>query len=559
MATTPLEHPARALEDTAQELGLSPRDWEPYGWDAAKITRDALRRSGAWGFSAPAPTWGRLVLVTAITPTPQGEGKTTTTIGLGDALRRLGIRTAVVLREPSLGPTLGQKGGGTGGGLAQVVPSHRINLHFTGDLHAVTAANNFLAALVDASLHFGNPHGLDPRRILWHRVLDMDDRALRHVVVGLGGVWGGVPREEEFLISAASEVMAILALARDDQDLRDRLGRVVVGLTSQGTPVTAHHLQAEEAMLALLADALRPNLVRTLEGTPALVHAGPFANLAHGTSSVLAARFALAQAQVVVTEAGFGSDLGLEKFVDLVVPQGGIAPQAVVLVATARALAHHGGQRGTEVPSLEAVRRGLANLDAHLNIVASVGVPTVVAVNRFAGDPEDAVTCILDHCRQRGVPAQVSEAYARGGEGALHLAREVLRALQSLSPTGPRPFYAPGTPVREALEAVAHRVYGARDVVWDRPAWVALRQLEDMGLATLGVCVAKTPYSLTDDPAAGGISQRPWDLRVRQLRIQAGAGFAVAVCGDLLTMPGLPRSPQGLRLRLREDGTVEGV
>jgi len=556
-----MDDPMRALREAAEAMGLGPDDWEPYGGQAGKIRLDALERAGVFGPEGRERTRpGRLVLVTAINPTPAGEGKTTTSIGLADGLRHIGKRAVAALREPSLGPSLGQKGGGTGGGRASLVPADRINLHFTGDFHAITSANNLLAAVVDNHLHFGNALDIDPRQVTFHRALDMDDRALRHVVVGLGGRAGGVPREAEFVITAASEVMAVVALCDGPADLIGRLGRIVVGWTRAGAPVRASDLAAHEAMAALLVDAIRPNLVRTAEGTPALVHAGPFANIAHGASSVLATRFALSRAEVVVTEAGFGSDLGAEKFFDLVGPAGGFAPDVVVVVATLRALMHHGGGApGTADPA--ALDRGLANLEAHLDIAAHTGVPTLVALNRFAEDSDADIARVGDACRARGVAMAVNSAYLDGAPGARALAEAVAQSLDATAGDRPvaRPFYGTATSTRAALEAVARDVYGAQGVAYERAADAALRRFERAGYASLPVCVAKTQYSLTDDPQVLGRPAAPWTLHVRDARLSAGAGFVVALTGEILTMPGLPRDPQALRIRIGPDGTVEGI
>jgi formate--tetrahydrofolate ligase len=556
---------AHALEETAERLGLGADDWEPYaGWQSGKITWPALAGLGVLGASPPAlADRGRLVLVTAVNPTPAGEGKTTTSIALADALRRIGRRSALALREPSLGPSLGQKGGGTGGGRAQLTPSDRINLHFTGDIHAITAANNLLSAVVDNHLHFGNRLGLDPRRIAFRRAIDMDDRALRHVVVGLGGPTGGVVREEEFVISAASEVMAVLALASSLDDLQARLGRMVVGFTAEGRPVTAGDLQVAAAMAALLADALRPNLVRTLEGTPALVHAGPFANIAHGTSSILAARLGLARAEVVVTEAGFGADLGAEKFFDLVAPVLGATPDAIVLVATVRALMHHGGadvghgDRG----DMLALERGLAHLGAHLDTLARTGVPVVVALNRFDDDRDEEVERIAAYCQGRGAGFAAHTAFRDGGGGAIALGEAVLAALDGCEArrAAVRPFYPPGTPTLDALERVARDVYGAAGVDYSRAARQSLRRFADAGYGDLPVCVAKTQYSITDDPQVRGVPAPGWRLTLREARLSAGAGFVVALTGEILTMPGLPRDPQALAVRVTPEGEVVGI
>ena len=557
------------VEEIAQSLDLGPDEWEPVGWEMGKVTHLALSRAEVLGPMREDHAFpGRLVLVTAMTPTPRGEGKTTTSIGLADGLCSLGVRSMACLREPSLGPSLGMKGGGTGGGRASLEPSDRINLHFTGDLHAITAANNLLAAVVDSALHFRTTEMWDARDVTFYRALDMDDRALRSILVGLGGEAGGVPRETGFVITAASEVMAALALASGLDDLRDRLGRIVVAFGRKGHPVTAKDLGAHEAMTALLADAIRPNLVRTAEGTPAFVHAGPFANIAHGTSSILATRFALTKADVVVTEAGFGSDLGAEKFADLVCSVGGFAPETVVVVATVRALAYHGGLSLSEdeedpAAALAAMERGFANLDAHLRIVTHLGVPVVVAVNRFSQDRDEEIEHLTQHVERLGVPWAVSDAFARGAEGGAALARVVMRALGERPPTVParpvRRFYPEGAPLRQALESVARDVYGAEGIHLEPAAERSLRRLEKAGYGSLPVCVAKTQASLTDDPHVRCISDRPWRLTVRDIRLSAGAGFAVAITGDILTMPGLPREPQALRIGVRPDGTVVGI
>jgi formate--tetrahydrofolate ligase len=553
-----MRHP---VEEAAEGLGLGPDDWEPYGWHFGKITWSGLERARVLG-SEPAAGRGRLVLVTAITPTPAGEGKTTTSIGLADALRLRGRRAVVALREPSLGPSLGMKGGGSGGGRSQLMPSDKVNLHFTGDIHAVTTANNLLSAMLDNALHFGTLPDLDPRRVTFRRALDMDDRALRQVIVGLGGRTGGVPREEGFVITAASEVMAILALANGIDDLKRRLGEIVVGFARSGAPVRAADVGAASAMAALLADALRPNLVRTMAGTPALVHAGPFANIAHGTSSILATRFALTHADVVVTEAGFGADLGAEKFFDLVCPVGGFFPDAVVVVATVKALAYHGGAdaaKGGADP--EALGRGLDNLGRHLGTLARTGVPLVVALNRFPDDDDEALERIRVYCAERHVACAVNTAYGDGPEGAAALADAVVSCLAPAGASGPgaRPYYPPGTPTLEALERVARDVYGAEGVVYERGVAATMRRFAQAGYGGLPVCVAKTQYSLTDDPSLRNVPSAPWRLHVRELRLSAGAGFVVALTGEILTMPAFPREPQALAIGVAPTGEVVGI
>jgi formate--tetrahydrofolate ligase len=535
------------LEAAAGRLGLRAEDLVAYGDDKAKVRRGADPRPG-----------GRLVMVSAITPTPAGEGKTTTSIGLAQAMQQRGERVCLALREPSLGPVFGMKGGGTGGGLSRLQPSADINLHFNGDLHAVTAAHNLLAALVDNHLHFGGAPALDGTRVLWPRVLDMNDRALRAVVLGLGGSGNGVPREGSFDITAASEVMAILSLAGDEADLRERLGRILVGFTRDRKPVRAADLGAVGAMMALLRDAMLPNLVQSTEGTPALVHGGPFANIAHGCSSVRATRLGLSLADWVVTEAGFGMDLGGEKFMDIKCVGADLRPAAVVLVATVRALKMHGGVAlaALERPDPGAVARGLPNLQHHLDLVARFGPPAVVAVNLFPSDTEEEVQVVLDACAARGVPAAASAHFARGGAGALALAEQVV-ATALPEPPPPRALYDWGAPVLEKLRAVARGAYGAEDVALSRDAERDLRRIEALGLGGLPVCIAKTQYSLSDDPALRG---RPegFALRVAAIKENAGAGFLVVLCGELTRMPGLPRVPAAAGIDL-VDGRIVGV
>jgi formate--tetrahydrofolate ligase len=542
--TSPLE--------LAERLGVPHERRIPYGDFAVKLDPRLLDEP------RPRPGEPRLVLVSALTPTPAGEGKTTTTIGLGDALTRRGESVCLALREPSLGPCFGMKGGGTGGGRAQLTPSERINLHFTGDFHAITSAHNLLAAALDNHLQFRGAPEVDPRSVLWPRVLDMNDRSLRQVTLGLGGRTGGVPREGSFDITAASELMAILCLASDEEDLRARIDRIVVGLDPSGEPVRAEALGVTGAMMALLADARMPNLARTLEGTPAVVHGGPFANIAHGCNSVLATRTALHLADWVVTEAGFGFDLGAEKFFDIKCRLAGLAPSAVVIVATVRALKLHGGRAVTELDTedLEALERGLANLDRHLESAAAFGQRPVVAINRFPGD----TAAELDHLRaalgERGVPCAVASHFADGGEGALELADRVREAAADPAPAV-RFAYDLGDPLPVKLERITRTVYGGAGVQLTGKALKDLARLERLGLDRLPVCVAKTQNSLSDDPARRG---RPegFEVTVRALELNAGAGFVVALTGDLLRMPGLPRDPQARRIDL-VDGEITGL
>ena len=541
----------RPIVEVASELGLAPSDLRPYGHDMAKINPAVLkgppRREGE----------GSLILVSAITPTPAGEGKTTTSIGLSQGLARLGESTCLALREPSLGPTFGMKGGATGGGHSQVIPTERINLHFTGDFHAITTAHNLLAALVDNHVYFGNELGIDPRQILWRRVMDMNDRALRNVIVGLGGSTQGVPRETGFDITAASEVMAILCLAENEDDLRARLDRILIGFTYDGEPVTAEKLSASGAMLALLRDALWPNLVQTLEGTPAVIHGGPFANIAHGCNSVIATRTATHLADWAITEAGFGFDLGAEKFFDIKCRNAGLDTAAVVLVATLRALKLHGGLRRKEIddPNPEAAERGLPNLEKHIENISHFGEVPVVALNRFAGDTEDEISVVRERCSSLGVPFAVTEHHARGGEGAEELARAVMAHAQRHR--GFTPLYSTEESIPDKILAVAQKMYGAKSVSFTKQAKREIKHTQDLGYADLPVCIAKTPASLSDDPTLRG---RPdgFDVTVRSVQINAGAGFLVVLTGDILRMPGLPRRPLAERIDLA-GGEIVGL
>jgi len=541
-STTP-----RPIAEIAAKLGLSPDDLVPYGRDVAKVPLSILERP------RERPGESRLVLVSAITPTPAGEGKTTTSIGLGQALSQLGESVCVALREPSLGPCMGMKGGATGGGYSQIVPADRINLHFTGDFHAVTTAHNLLAALLDNHVYFSNQLRIDPRRVLWRRVIDMNDRALRNVIVGLGGPAQGVPRETGFDITAASEVMAMLCLATGIDDLRARLDRTLVAFTYDGEPVTAGRLSASGAMLALLRDALQPNLVQTLEGTPVLVHGGPFANIAHGCNSVVATRMALQLADWAITEAGFGFDLGAEKFFDIKCVGAGLDTAAVVLVATVRALKMHGGRKLNELaqPDPRAVQRGLPNLEKHVESIRQFGEVPVVALNRFAGDTEEEIAIVRARCAELGAPFAVSDHHARGGVGAVELARTLMaHAERRHKPF--TPLYDWRQPITDKILAVARKMYGARDVVFTKTAQRDLEDIRRLGYEQLPVCIAKTQNSLSDDPNLRG---RPTDFEVtvRGIQINAGAGFLVVLTGDILRMPGLPRKPLAESIDLQGD------
>ncbi|OFK24357.1 formate--tetrahydrofolate ligase [Olsenella sp. HMSC062G07] len=538
------------IAEVAAKAGLSEDLLEPYGRTKAKVDIHAL---------ADRPQKGRLVLVTAVNPTPAGEGKTTTSIGLADALNRLGKQTLLALREPSLGPVFGVKGGAAGGGHAQVVPMEDINLHFTGDFHAIGAANNLCAALLDNHIKQGNALGIDPRRIVWRRCVDMNDRQLRNVVDGLGGVANGMPREDGFDITVASEVMAAFCLACDLMDLRRRLGRMVVAYTFDRAPVTVHDIKAEGAMAALLKDAIKPNLVQTLEGNPAFVHGGPFANIAHGCNSVIATTTAMRLADYVVTEAGFGADLGAEKFLDIKCRATGLAPSAVVVVATVRALKYNGGvtkaDLGTE--NLTALKAGLPNLLRHVfNIRDVYGLPCVVALNAFPTDTAAELALVERRCGELGVRVALSEVWAKGGEGGEALAREVVRLCDE--PSELRFAYELGESVLDKLTAIATKVYHADGVELAPAARRQLSQLEAQGFGDLPVCVAKTQYSFSDDPAKLGAPEG-FTITVRNLRVSAGAGFIVALTGDIMTMPGLPKVPAAEGIDVTEDGRIVGL
>jgi len=540
----------RPIADVAAELGLAPEQLIPYGYDKAKIVADPDENPG-----------GKLILVSAITPTPAGEGKTTTSVALAQGLGKIGKKGCVVLREPSLGPCLGMKGGAAGGGHSQVIPMEDINLHFTGDFHAVTTAHNLLSAAIDNHLHFGNKLQLEPRTDIWRRVIDMNDRALRRIIVGLGGRTMGIPRETGFDISAASEIMAILCLASDLQDLQARLGRILVGQRRKtGEGIYAADLGCTGAMAMILKDAIRPNLVQTLEGTPAIIHGGPFANIAQGTNSVIATKTALSRSDYVVTEAGFGFDLGAEKFLDIKCVSAGLKPSAVVVVATIRALKAHGGVALDTLgePNPEAVRKGLGNLGKHLDSAAAFELSAIVAINHFDADSDAEVAVVSDFCAQRGVPHALCRGWAQGGDGARDLAEKVVEVVDAATP-GFRPLYDAGDSIKDKVEKVTKTVYGARSVEWGRLAERDLRRIKRLGLDHLAVCIAKTQSSLSDNPKAGGIPPGPFDIHVREIEISAGAGFVVPICGEILRMPGLPRIPGANKMHLNEDGEIVGL
>ena len=539
------------ITDIADACGMDGAYIEQYGRYKAKIDNRFLKETNR-------PD-GKLVLVTAITPTPAGEGKTTTTVGLADGLRRIGRNAVVALREPSLGPVFGIKGGAAGGGYAQVVPMEDINLHFTGDFHAIGAANNLLAAMLDNHIQQGNALGIDVKRITWRRCVDMNDRQLRSIVDGLGGRMQGVPREDGFDITVASEVMAVLCLASDIPDLKARLGRIVVGYTYDDAPVTAADLKAAGAMAALLKDALKPNLVQTLEHTPALIHGGPFANIAHGCNSVTATRMALKLGDYAITEAGFGADLGAEKFLDIKCRMAGLKPDAVVVVATVRALKHHGGAARAELgrEDLAALERGLPNLLQHVDNINNVfGLPCVVAINAFPTDTAAELRLVEKKCRELGVSVALSEVWAKGGAGGTALAEEVVRLCEQ--PSDFRYSYALGGSIEEKLETICRRIYHADGVVLTPAAQKQARRLTELGFGELPICMAKTQYSFSDDPSLLG-APRGFTVTVRNLKVSAGAGFLVALTGDIMTMPGLPKVPAAERIDVDENGRISGL
>ena len=542
----------RPITEVAAAAGLDAEDLELYGRYKAKLSADV------WKKTADKPD-GKLVLVTAINPTPAGEGKTTTTVGLGEALAKMGKKAMIALREPSLGPVFGIKGGAAGGGYAQVVPMEDINLHFTGDMHAITAANNLLCAMLDNHMQQGNVLGIDPRRIVFTRVMDMNDRALRNITIGLGGKVNGVPREDHFMITVASEVMAILCLGKDLDDLKKRFGDILVAYTFAGKPVYARDLHAEGAMTALMRDAIKPNLVQTLEGTPALMHGGPFANIAHGCNSVQATRLAMKLADIAITEAGFGADLGAEKFMDIKCRKAGISPDCIVLVATVRALKYNGGVPKTELntPNMSALERGICNLDAHLDNMKKFGVPVVVAINAFPTDTAEEMEFIRKHCAERGVRVALSEVFAKGGEGGEELAREVLTVLDE-GKANFHMLYEDELPLEEKIRRIAKEIYGADGVTFAPAAHKELANITDMGYGSLPVCIAKTQYSLSDDASLLGRPSQ-FVVSVRSARLAAGAGFVVVETGAVMTMPGLPKVPAAEKIDVDNAGVITGL
>ena len=545
----------KPIEEVAGALGIDRDSLEFYGKYKAKLSDDYIRAAMANGKD------GKLVLVTAINPTPAGEGKTTTTVGLGQAMAKIGKKAIIALREPSLGPVMGVKGGAAGGGYAQVVPMEDINLHFTGDMHAITAANNLLSAAIDNHIHQGNALRIDARQILWKRCLDMNDRALRQVIVSLGGKANGFPREDGFQITVASEVMAILCLAADLKDLKARLGRIIVAYDLDGAPVTCADLKMDGAMTLLLKDAMKPNLVQTLENTPCLMHGGPFANIAHGCNSIVATKLALKMADYTITEAGFGADLGAEKFLDIKCRVAGLRPSAIVVVATVRALKYNGGVPKAELgeENVAAVERGIGNLERHVSNMKKYGVPVLVALNHFYKDTQAEIDVIVKKCEALGAPVAVSKVFAEGGEGGIEVAEKLVEILETAD--GADKFhclYDVELPVKEKLAIIAREIYGAKDVVFQSAAEKALANIERLGYDKVPVCVAKTQYSFSDNPALLG---KPEDfvITVRDLRLSAGAGFIVAYTGDIMTMPGLPKVPAAERIDILDDGEIVGL
>lgn len=540
------------ITDVAAKLGISEDDIELYGKYKAKLSYDLIRR-------VKDKKDGKLILVTAITPTPAGEGKSTTTVGLAQGLAKLGKKVIVALREPSLGPCMGIKGGAAGGGYSQVVPMEDINLHFTGDFHAITSAHMLLAAMLDNHIQQGNALNIDPRRIAWKRVVDMNDRELRNIVVGLGGKAHGVPRQDGFDITVASEVMAILCLASSLHDLKERLAKIIVAYDYNGNPVTAGQIKAQGAMAALLKDAVKPNLVQTLENVPAIIHGGPFANIAHGCNSVMATQTGMKLADYTITEAGFGADLGAEKFFDIKCRYAGLKPDATVIVATVRALKMHGGVPKTDLktPNVEAVKKGLVNLEKHIENVKKFGVPCVIAINIFAQDTAEELEAVREHCAKHGVNVALSDVFAKGGEGGIDLAKEVI-ALADSGESKFAPIYPLDMSLKGKIETIAKEIYGADGVNYTKEADKALKEFEELGYGNLPICMAKTQYSFSDDPALLG---RPsgFKITIRNCRIAAGAGFIVVLTGDVMTMPGLPKVPAAEKIDVTDDGVISGL
>ncbi|SNX54293.1 formate--tetrahydrofolate ligase [Thermoanaerobacterium sp. RBIITD] len=539
------------IGEVAKKIGIDDEYLEYYGKYKAKISSkiwDKIKENKD----------GKLILVTSINPTPAGEGKSTVTVGLGQALNRLGKKVAIALREPSLGPCMGIKGGAAGGGYSQVVPMEDINLHFTGDMHAITTAHNLLSAMIDNHIHQGNELNIDVRRITWKRAMDMNDRALREIVVGLGGKINGYPRQDGFIITVASEIMAILCLAKDLIDLKDRIGRIIIGYDKDGKPVTAKDLKADGAMTLLLKDAIKPNLVQTLENVPAFVHGGPFANIAHGCNSIMATKYGLKLADYLVTEAGFGADLGAEKFFDIKCRFGGLKPNAAVIVATIRALKMHGGLKKDDlkVEDIDALSKGIGNLVKQIENVKKYGIPVVVAINKFTFDTDREIAYIEEVCNNIGVEVALADVWGKGGNGGIDLAKKVIDACNM--PSDFHNLYDADVPIKEKIDIIAKEIYGADGVVYTREALKDIKNIDELGLNDMPVCIAKTQYSLSDNPNLLG-RPKGFNITVRELKISAGAGFIVAMTGDIMTMPGLPKHPAAERMNIDEEGKIVGL
>lgn len=540
------------ISKIAESIGISDEELELYGKYKAKISLDTFKR-------LKDKKDGKLILVTAITPTPAGEGKSTTTVGLGDALKKIGKNVCIALREPSLGPVFGIKGGAAGGGYAQVVPMEDINLHFTGDMHAITSANNLLAAAIDNHIHQGNALGIDSRQIVWKRVVDMNDRTLRNIVVGLGGKANGFVREDGFMITVASEVMAALCLATDLMDLKDRFGKIIVAYSYEGKPITASDLKVNGAMTLLMKDAIKPNLVQTLENTPALIHGGPFANIAHGCNSIIATKLGLKLADYVITEAGFGADLGAEKFLNIKCRYGNLKPSAVVVVATIRALKMHGGVKKNDLSheNVEALHNGFGNLAKQVENIRKFGLPVMVAVNRFIDDTEDEIKCLLDDCRAFGVEAALNESWAKGGEGGIEMAEKLVHLVDT-EESHFRPLYDVESSIDNKINTIVKEIYGGDGVEYSPKALKQIQKLEELHMDKLPICMAKTQYSLSDNPSLLGVP-KGFMITVSEVRISAGAGFIVVLTGNIMTMPGLPKVPAAERMDIDKDGVITGL
>lgn len=542
----------KTIDKLADELGIDNDELELYGKYKAKLSDSLLEK-------LKDKKDGKLILVTAINPTPAGEGKTTTTVGLGQAMKRIGKKAIIALREPSLGPVMGLKGGAAGGGYSQVVPMEDINLHFTGDMHAITAANNLLSAVIDNHIHQGNILNIDPRQVIWKRAMDMNDRALRNIIVGLGGKANGMPREDKFLITVASEVMAILCLSNDLEDLKDRLGKIIIGYTTDGKSITAHDLKVNGAMTVLLKDAIKPNLVQTLENTPTLMHGGPFANIAHGCNSIIATKIALKLSDYCITEAGFGADLGAEKFFNIKCRYANLKPDAVVLVATIRALKFNGGIQKDElsIENIHALKKGFVNLEKHVENLRKFQVPVIVAINHFHTDSHEEIEYIKSRCKNMNVEVAFSDVFAKGGEGGQELAEKLVKLIKT-TPSNFKPLYELNIPIKQKIETIAKEIYGAKSVVYTASAQKSIKKIENLGLDKLPICMAKTQYSISDNPTLLG---RPegFDITVREIQVSAGAGFIIAITGDIMTMPGLPKQPAAEKIDIARNGTIVGL